>query len=40
MMCPKVFYSIATKLGGNGLSLVAQMACEASTKRNILEQIV
>lgn len=40
MMCPKVFYSIATKLGGNGLSLVAQMACEASTKRNILEQVV
>jgi glycosyltransferase involved in cell wall biosynthesis len=39
-MKPKIFYSIATKVGGQGLSLVAKMASEAIEKNHMLEQLV
>jgi len=39
-MKPKVFYSIASKVGGSGLSLVSQMACEELEKKHMLEQLV
>jgi glycosyltransferase involved in cell wall biosynthesis len=39
-MKPKVFYCIGTKIGGQGLSLVAEIACEALEKNGMLEQVV
>ncbi len=35
-----IFYSIAAKIGGHGLSLVAEKACEALEQRNMLEQVI
>lgn len=37
---PSVFYSIGARVGGQGLSLVAQMAGEALTNQGMLEQLL
>lgn len=37
---PSVFYSIGARIGGQGLSLVAQMAGETLTNHRMLEQLV
>jgi glycosyltransferase involved in cell wall biosynthesis len=40
MTAPLIFYSIGSRVGGQGLSLVAQQAGEALTKHGMLEQLV
>ena len=39
-MQPKVFYSIGTKIGGQGLSLVAEQAAAAIQEKGMLEELV